>query len=262
MHHRLWRQFLLNPQKHSDILYGWITAVRTLTILPVPGKDARDFSTSLYGFVWVGALLGVLLYGIALLQQTLPGPGWPEASAILLMLAGVILTRGLHLDGLADCADGFLGGHDRDRILAIMKDSQLGTFGVLALILVLLAKWIFLVRMLTTGREIWLVAAFIISRVLMVDLAVRLPYARDSGTAASFVRGAKWQHWFFNFLPAAGILFFLLGWRGVLALAGGWGFSLVFGWWARNRIGGITGDLLGACCELSEVGILFYGSWI
>ncbi|MBU2647194.1 adenosylcobinamide-GDP ribazoletransferase [bacterium] len=244
------------------MLNGWITAVRTLTILPVPGKDARDFSTSLYGFVWVGALLGVLLYGITLLRHTLPGPGWPEASALLLVLAGVVLTRGLHLDGLADCADGFLGGHDRDRILAIMKDSQLGTFGVLALIMILLAKWIFLARMLTTGREIWLVAAFIISRVLMVDLAVRLPYARTSGTAALFVRGAKWQHWFFNFIPAAGILFFLLGWRGVLVLAGGWGFSLVFGWWARNRIEGITGDLLGACCELSEAGILFFGSWI
>ncbi|MBW2709798.1 MAG: adenosylcobinamide-GDP ribazoletransferase, partial [Deltaproteobacteria bacterium] len=115
-------------------------------------------------------------------------------------------------------------------------------------------------RLLSSGQELWLVAAFIVSRVLMVDLSVRLPYARESGTASQFVNGAKLQHWLLNFIPAAIILSLLLGWSGVLALAGGWVFSLLLGRMAKRRIGGVTGDLLGACCELSEVGILFVGS--
>ena len=98
------------------MLNGWITAMRTLTIIPVPGKDARDFSTSLYAFVWVGTLLGGILYGLTLLLQQV-GFEWPEASAFLVVLAGVILTRGFHLDGLADVADGFWGGHSRERVL-------------------------------------------------------------------------------------------------------------------------------------------------
>lgn len=242
------------------MLNGWITAIRTLTLIPVPGKDARDFSSALIAFIWVGTLQGGILYGLAMLLNYRIYPGWPEASGFFIVLAGVILTRGLHLDGLADVADGFWGGHNRERVLEIMKDSLLGTFGVVALILLLLAKWIFLVRLLTTGQELWLVAALIVSRVLMVDLSVRLPYARDSGTASPFVKGAKWRHWILNFIPAALILYLLLGWQGLLALAGGWIFSLLYGRVARGRIGGITGDLLGACCELSEVGILIFGS--
>ena len=242
------------------MLNGWITAMRTLTIIPVPGKDARDFSTSLYAFVWVGTLLGGILYGLTLLLQQQVGSEWPEAGAFLVVLAGVILTRGFHLDGLADVADGFWGGHSRERVLEIMKDSLLGTFGVVALILLLLGKWIVLVRLLSTGQALWLIAALIVSRVLMVDLSVRLPYARESGTASQFVKGAKLQHWLLNFIPAAIILSLLLGWQGVLVLVGGWIFGLLFGQMSRRRIGGITGDLLGACCELSEVGILFVGS--
>ncbi len=244
------------------MLNGWITAVRTLTIIPVPGKDARDFSTSLYGFVWVGALLGGILYGLALLLQSKICSGWPEASAFLVVLAGVILTRGLHLDGLADVADGFWGGHSRERVLEIMKDSLLGTFGVVALILLLLGKWVVLVRLLSSGQVLWLVAALIVSRVLMVDLSVRYPYARESGTASQFVKGAKLTHWVSNFIPAAIILFLLLEWQGVLVLAGGWIFCWFFGQMSRRRIGGVTGDLLGACCELSEVGVLFVGSML
>ncbi len=244
----------------AAMLKGLITAVRTLTIIPVPGDDAHDFSSSLYGFAWVGLLLGGLLYGIARLLQIGMGAPWPEAAAFLLLLAGIALTRGLHLDGLADCADGFLGGHNRERVLEIMKDSLLGTFGVVALITLLLAKWIFLVRLLENGRELWLVAALVISRVLMVDLSVRLPYARKSGTASDFVKGATWRHWLLNFLPAAIILYLLLGWLGPVVLGGGWAFSLLFGHMSRRRIGGITGDLLGACCELSETAILLIGS--
>ncbi len=244
------------------MLKGLITALRTLTILPVPGKNAPDFSRALYGFVWVGLLLGAVLYGGTWLWVDTIGHEGLEVAAFLVLGAAVFLTRGLHLDGLADCADGFWGGHERGRILEIMKDSQLGTFGVLSLVLILLGNWVFLVRLLETGRGVWLIAAFVISRVLMVDLAVRLPYARESGTASAFVKGATWRHWLANFLPAGLIVFFLLEWPGVLVLCGGWGFSLLLGRFAQVRIGGVTGDLLGACCVLAESAILLIGSFV
>lgn len=244
------------------MLNGLITAVRTLTVIPVPGRDARDFSAALYGFVWVGGMLGGLMVGVAWLFQKAGGRSWPEAGALFLLLLGVFLTRGLHLDGVGDCADGFLGGHDRERILEIMKDSMLGTFGVTALLLLLLGKWIFLVRLLEEGGELWLFAAVVISRVLMVDMSVRLPYARRQGTASAFVKGATYRHWILNFVPAAVVLFVVIGWLGLIALAGGWLFCCLFGYAARKRIGGVTGDLLGACCELSETAVILFGSLV
>jgi len=244
------------------MLKGLITALRTLTILPVPGKNTPEFSKALYGFVWVGLLLGGILYGGTWLWKGALGHEGLEVAAFLVLCTAVFLTRGLHLDGLADCADGFWGGHDRVRILEIMKDSQLGTFGVLSLVLILLGNWVFLVRLLETGRGVWLIAAFVISRVLMVDLAVRLPYARESGTASAFVRGATWRHWLANFLPAGLILVFLLEWSGLVVLCGGLVFSLLLGRFARARIGGVTGDLLGASCVLSETAIILIGSFV
>src|SRR5512145_1363019 len=122
------------------MLHGLVTALRTLTILPVPGSDASDMSRALPWFPLVGCLLGFLLWGLAW------GFGfmavfWPGGTALVVVAASAILTRGLHLDGLADWADGFGGGRDKERTLAIMKDSHVGAFGVIALIIVLIARW-------------------------------------------------------------------------------------------------------------------------
>ena len=103
-----------------------ITAIRTLSILPVPGKGTEDLSSALSWFPVVGALLGGLLYLLALIASSVTDGRWPEGVAAILLLAAVVLTRGLHLDGLADWADAFGGGQDRDHTLAIMKDPGTG----------------------------------------------------------------------------------------------------------------------------------------
>lgn len=92
-----------------EILKGFVTAFHTLSIIPVPGKDADKFSSALYSFVLVGFLLGSIQYGIIYGIYRLIGGQWPEIVAVVVVIMGILLTRGMHLDGLADFADGFLG---------------------------------------------------------------------------------------------------------------------------------------------------------
>ena len=126
--------------------------MRTLTVLPVPGRDAGNMASSLPWFPVVGLILGWILCGLAHAAQYVvdmvgpifapdtwyPSTPWHGGVAALLLIGGVVLTRGLHLDGLADWADGFWGGHDRDTVLRIMKDSHTGAFGNIAVTCMLL----------------------------------------------------------------------------------------------------------------------------
>jgi len=238
------------------MLRGLVTALRTLTILPVPGRDAQDLAAALPWFPLVGGLIGAALYGLVLACGQLPG-GWPAGAALAAVLGGIILTRGLHLDGLADWADGFGGGRDRESTLRIMKDPSVGAFGTLALVGVLLAKWAAVARLAESGAAVWMVAACVISRTAQVDLAVMLPYARaEGGTAAAFVLGARSGHR----LAALGLALALglaaVGPWAAAALAAGVILDLAFGLWCCRRVGGVTGDLLGAASELVETAIL------
>ena len=115
---------------------GLTTAVRTLSILPLPGRDAASFAASLGWFPLVGSLIALPLCAMAIYL----GEHWSAGAAMLMVASSVVLTRGLHLDGLADCVDGFGGGAKRERVLEIMKDPCVGAFGAMSLILVLAAK--------------------------------------------------------------------------------------------------------------------------
>ena len=238
------------------MLQGLATAFRTLTILPVPGKGARDAASSLPWFPVVGAALGGLLYAMTLPFQAIGGASWPEGVALLVVVAEGILTRGLHLDGLADWADGFASMTDRTETLRIMKDPRVGTFAVLALIAVLGAKWIALTRMVEGDSALWVFGALVVSRTIQVELAVSLPYARDDGTAASIVRGAATRHRVGAWLLAALVLVVVLGPTGPAAFLLGLAIARSLGCWFRRRVGGVTGDLLGAGSEIVETAIL------
>ena len=248
------------------MLRGLVSAIRTLSILPVPGREAERMSDALPWFPLVGGLLGVMLYGLAWVFSLVPG-GWPEGAAGAVMVGSVFLTRGFHLDGLADWADGFGGAWDKERTLAIMKDSHVGAFGVVVLILVLLTMWVALSRLIAMGSFHWIVSAFIVSRTTMVELAVCLPYARaEGGTAGPFIDGAKTSHRVWALILSLALLFVFSGPAGVIILIGGWVVSRLLGFWFLRRVGGVTGDLLGACSELIETGVLFTcaaaGPWL
>lgn len=239
------------------MLKGLATALRTLSILPLPGKGAEEMASALPWFAVAGCILGFILYGVALLADLVTLGSWPQGTATAVLIGGVLLTRGLHLDGLADCADGFYGAWDRERALAIMKDPRVGTFGVAALVIVLLARWVALARLVASGLAFWIVGAYIVSRLAMVELAVWLPYARpEGGTGASFVQGSRPAYGFWAVATGGVLLVYGFGAAGGLALIAGWLMALAIGLYARRRIGGVTGDVLGASCEIVETSVL------
>ncbi|MBM4143879.1 MAG: adenosylcobinamide-GDP ribazoletransferase [Lentisphaerae bacterium] len=245
------------------MLRGLITAIRTLTILPVPGRDAEKMSASLPWFPVVGLLLGAILWAVARGAMALTPLFWPEAAGVLVVVGGAVLTRGLHLDGLGDWADGFWGARDKEKVLAIMKDPRTGAFGVVALVSVLLGQWVCVTRLASAGGLEWILVAYVISRTMQVDLAVAHPYARaEGGTGAPFVAGARPKHLLVAIL-VAGALLLAVG-RGapvcLVALLIAWLMTRLFGFRCRRRIGGITGDLLGAGSVLTETTVLFIGA--
>ncbi len=241
---------------------GLVTALRTLTILPVPGKEAQRASSSLPWFPFVGALLGAVLWALPALWAALfRVVAWPGGMALAVLAVWTVITGGLHLDGVADWADGFFGSRDRQKTLTIMKDPRVGAFGVIALVLVLLAKWAALERLVGGGAEdmlaAWLVAVLASSRAVQVDLAASLPYARpEGGTAGRFTEGAGLGHRFAAMAAALLLSILACGPLGAAAPVAAWVLGRAFAWYCRRRVGGITGDLLGAATEIVEVVLL------
>ncbi len=237
---------------------GFVSAIRTLTVLPVPGEEANHMSDSLPWFPLVGCLLGLILLCLAQIGRLFL-ESWAEGVAVVILVGSVFLTRGFHLDGLADFADGFAGGRDRLRTLVIMKDSDVGAFGAMLLVLVLLVKWVTLTLLVKNKDLYWIVDAYIISRATMVELATCLPYAREEGgTAGPFVDGAQPRHRLYTWLLSLSLLLIINGLAGVTLLMGGWIGCRLLGFWFDRRVGGVTGDLLGACSEIIETGVLFF----
>jgi adenosylcobinamide-GDP ribazoletransferase len=214
-------------------------------------------AASLPWFPCVGLVLGAGLYGLTLLAGLSPWGIWAEGVAFVVVGGGVFLTRGLHLDGLADAADAWGSLASREKMLLIMKDSRVGTFGVLALVLILGAKWVAVARLVESGTAVWIVAAYVISRTAQVELAVALPYARaEGGTARGFIKDARGVHRIAAWTLALVIVAALTGPLGAVALIAGWLVARALGWRFMKMLGGVTGDLLGATSELVETTVL------
>jgi adenosylcobinamide-GDP ribazoletransferase len=179
-------------------------------------------------------------------------------TAILIVLTGVVLTGALHLDGLADTTDGFGGGRTRDDVLRIMRDHQIGTYGAIALIMMLLLQISAIANLIE--RDVaarFLVVAPAVSRWSMVVLGRRLPYARsDAGLGRALTdhlhNREVWVSTALVLLIAIG----LARWAGIVSLALALTLTAGVGLACWRRIGGITGDTLGANAVLCETAIL------
>jgi adenosylcobinamide-GDP ribazoletransferase len=242
----------------NKILRGFITAMRTLTVLRLPGRDALSLAAALPWFPLVGcfvsAAVGLVLDGV------MEWLHWSSGAAVLAVLTSVLLTGGLHLDGLADTVDGWRGGRTRERRLDIMKDSRIGAMGAMALILVLLLQMVALARLAGVMRVALLLLplAYILSRLAMVLLAVSLPYARaGGGTAEQFVKDARGWHFIVALLLAAALCGLLAGPVGLVAVFVALLVTLALRLWMRNLFGGVTGDLLGCASVVVETVLLF-----
>ncbi len=237
-------------------MQGLRTALKTLTLLQVPGKESEELSEALPWFPVVGLFLGLLLYVVSMIWGIWSPLHWPAGIALLLVVVEVWLTGGLHLDGLADWADSFGAYGEKEKMLAIMKDTRIGAFGVLALVLALMAKWIGFERLLSSGSTIWVVAIFTLSRSMMVDLITTRSYARSGGgTARAFVEGASSRHRCVSHLLSLTVCL-VFGPLGFALFGLAWLMTRLFGMYCQRWFGGITGDLLGAENEIVGTSLL------
>jgi len=242
--------------RRTIFLKGLGTALKTLTAIPWSGTESEDFAAALPWFPVIGLLIGGILYGITLSCTHLPLSPWPAGIALLLVVADICLTRGLHLDGVADWADSLGGLFHREKRLSIMKDSSLGTFGVLALIVTLLLKWIAFERLISLGSAVWIPPIFILSRDMMVELMTTLPYARaEEGMGRPFVVQATLRHRILSHGLTL-VMGICLGPFFLILFCLSWLETVCFGRRCRDVFGGITGDLLGTANEMVEITLL------
>jgi adenosylcobinamide-GDP ribazoletransferase len=241
----------------------FLIALQFLTRVPVPGWvgwRADWMNASARHFPAVGLLVGA--FGALVLWAA--AHLWPAPVAVALAMAATVwLTGAFHEDGLADTCDGLGGAVSRERALAIMKDSRIGTYGAIGLLLVLGLKAAALHALALRDLHITLLAlplAHALSRAVPVALLVMLPYAGDAehakakpmaqqATAGTLIIALGW-------CAAALAVVLALGWRErdvlVMALAAV-GAALLMARWLRARLGGFTGDTLGAAQQGAEV---------
>lgn len=231
-----------------------VTAFRTLTVLPVPGRDTDTFSRSLFWFPVVGLLLGFMQASLGYFGSYF---AWNELSAAFVVLGGIVLTRGMHADGLADLADGFWGGGTRESRLRIMKDPNVGSFGAIALSTMMLLKWIAVLKLVGFGAYEFIAAGVLFARWVQVLLASALPYARqEGGTAQSFVSGAGPIHITITSLLTLLFLYPLFHadlYAVFVMTATALVSAVATGVLSYRKIGGVTGDVLGAGSEVTEL---------
>ncbi|WP_262137480.1 adenosylcobinamide-GDP ribazoletransferase [Pseudomonas sp. Marseille-Q5117] len=230
----------------------WI-ALQFLSSLPIrlPGMpEAHQLGRSLLFYPLVGLLFGLILFALNLLLAGAP----MLLHAALLLTVWVLLSGALHLDGLADSADAWLGGFgDRERTLTIMKDPRSGPIAVVTLVLVLLLKFAALLALIEQGHTLALIIVPVLGRAALLGLFLTTPYVRAGGLGQALAehlpRRAGW--WVLG-LSALGCVF-IAGIGAVLISLG------VFVWLRRvmmRRLGGTTGDTAGALLELLEMGVL------
>jgi len=232
-------------------------ALSLLSRLPVPVRHYERGARAAWAYPLAGVVLGGLAAFGGLVALWL---GWPTPLVALLVLATPILLSGaLHEDGLADTADGLWGGWTRERRLAIMKDSHIGSYGVIALILSLGARGVALWLLFEASPAIAtaaLLAAAMLSRAMMPVVMAALPHARDTGLSQAQGRPPVAPVTLGIGLAAAGTFALLGGGAGLAALVCAGFTTLAIALIARAKIGGQTGDILGATQQLAEIAVL------
>ena len=230
-------------------------AIRFLTIFPLPGTlgtTEKDLAGSTAFFPLVGLLLGCIAVPVTWgMYQLFP----PMVTAVLTTFILLAFSGGLHLDGLADTADGFFSARPKEKILEIMRDSASGAMGVTALTVLLLLK-IACLSSLSTNLIFAVFLMPIAGRSAILLMMALLPYVRLSGGLGSLFYSrrsrllALWGMIFF-----AGMAWPIAGMRGVIAVLAVVILTGLFAVLCRIKIGGATGDTLGASCELAEVAV-------
>lgn len=230
-----------------------ILAAGLLTRLPLPRLELDGSRTAQASWAWplVGAVVGCIgaAVGAGAMAVGLP----PLVAATLTLIAMGLSTGGLHEDGLADTADGLWGGHTRERRLEIMRDSRVGAYGMIAICLMLILRVAVIAALAEAGALLALIAAASLSRAAMAGMMAAMPPARNDGLSKGSGRpGPQTVAVAIGLAAVATVLcgLPLISWPVGLAVL------VWLGLTARSKIGGQTGDILGAGCLLSETAAL------
>lgn len=232
----------------------FIFALQFLTRIPLSIETIvtnKQWGQSVLFYPLVGLLMGCFLAIVAVLLPV----NNVNIQAALILTCWVLITGGLHLDGLADCADAWAGGlNNPQRSLEIMKDSHSGAIAIVTLILVLLLKWTALSSLLTQPKFLTvLIITPVLGRSAILALMLSSPYVSHNGLATKLISYLPKIATTLVLLITIIIGFYLLGWQAILLMS-----LIIFAirFLSHQRLGGVTGDVYGATVELVETGLL------
>lgn len=227
-----------------------------LTRLPIrvdtAAATARGAAAA-WAWPLAGAVVGALAWGAGATALAIGlAPGFAAGAALI---TATLVTGAMHEDGLADTADGVWGGWDKARRLAIMKDSHIGTYGVMALLLITLLRWQALTLLFAAPNALTIIGIAALSRAPMAVLMAYLPNARGTGLSQSVGRPSRQTA---GFAATIGLIFATLGlgWGVIAATLAVATTTLILALVAKSKIGGQTGDILGASQQLAEAAAL------
>ena len=234
---------------------GFLVAAQFLTCLPIPalGKvDGLAMGRSMRWFPAVGAVLGL---AVALVDAALAAVISPELRAVVSVTLLVVVTGGLHMDGLMDSCDALLAPVSAERRLEILWDSRVGSFAIVGAATALLMKYAAILAVPDGNRAVSFVAALALSRWAMVYATVRYPVARSTGLGHAYKAGASYR----ELAIATGLTIIAIlpsGPAGVAALVLAWAGTALVAHAIMSKIPGLTGDAYGAVCECIEIAAL------
>jgi adenosylcobinamide-GDP ribazoletransferase len=237
-----------------------LLAFQFMTRIPISGlpREPRALARAAKFFPVVGLAIGLVAVAI---QRVLVARVQPQLLALVLIIYLVLVTGALHEDGLADAADGFGGGWTKEKILTIMRDSRIGSFGAVAVTLSLLSRFILISNTSPARIPGFLVASSVLCRWTALPLSFWLPYARDDQGLGGAVAGR---------MPLGSLLWGTA--LAVLSVVAALGVGSVLPWvitllitaasglYFRRHIQGVTGDCFGATNQIAEIAIYFYGA--
>ena len=235
----------------------FLIALQFLTIFPVKIKKEiknEDFGKSLIYFPLTGLIIGSVLSLTFLVFNFLP----VQVTGALILLISIIITGGIHLDGFADTCDGFYGSNPKEKTLQIMRDSRIGVMGVIGVVCLLLLKFTFIVNI--PQNILWkaLIMMSVYARWSQVLSCYISRYARQEGKAKNFIEYAGKKEILLASIPTFGLFLLLIQIKGAILFFVSILPILLFINYIKRKIGGMTGDTIGAVNEVAEVSILLF----
>ncbi|MDF2635937.1 MAG: Cobalamin synthase [Pelosinus sp.] len=240
----------------GNMIGDFVTGFQFLTRIPIKVQThwtPESFSNSVKFFPLIGGIIGLLLAGILYGTESFWGAKVPiHLMAIGLILIEILITGGLHCDGLMDTVDGIFSGRPREKMLEIMKDSRVGAFGAMSFCLLIFVKYSLIMDIDPLLLPVAILVMPIVGRTAVVAAITMYPYARSEGLGKAFYQSAhKYTLWVAGIFSA--LLLIPLGKLVIISGVVGITFALLLSEYISKRLGGLTGDVYGAIIELTEI---------